>query len=187
MAKINLLPWRERLLEERKRQFCVGLVGSVILALVLMIFVHITVGHQINSQIDRNEFLTHQISLLEIKIREIKTLEKTKAALLARMGIIQELQTNRTLVVHMFDELVNILPRGIHLTHIQRKGSTVTLLGKTESNANVSDLMRNIMKSKWLANPVLVDIKAVPDDPQPSNDFTLSLTLTNPYEQKEIK
>lgn len=186
MTNINLLPWRERLQEERKRQFYICLLGTAFLAGIIMFITHTIINYRIDDQIARNNFLKQQIRELDVKIGEIKSLEKVKNALLARMGIIQELQANRTLVVHMFDELVNVLPKGIHLTEIQRKGSTVTLFGKTESNSNVSDLMRNINKSHWLTNPELREIKADPKEANRISEFNLTLELTNPYSEKNI-
>lgn len=187
MTNINLLPWRERLNEERTRQFYFALAGSVILAVIIMMITHAFINYRINDQMAQDNYLNSQINMLNVKLREILALEKTKDSILARMSIIQDLQQDRMLIVHMFDEIVNVLPKGIHLTEIQRKGSSVVLIGKTESNSTVSELMRNINKSSWLSNPELREIKADPGNVDHLSEFSLSLALANPYDDKQNK
>jgi type IV pilus assembly protein PilN len=67
----------------------------------------------IAAQETRNQMLQQEISKLNIRIRRIERLEQTKANLLARMNVIQELQESRPEVVHLFDELVATIPDGV--------------------------------------------------------------------------
>ena len=87
--------------------------------------------------------------------KEIEDLDRTKQNLLARMNVIQELQSSRPQIVHLFDEMVSMLPDGVYLTSVNQKGSNLTFEGKAQSNARVSSLMRNIDDSEWLSNPKL--------------------------------
>jgi len=158
MPNINLLPWRDELREELKRQFFMVLVGAVAISILVLLLTHGIVGKKITHQTIRNQFLTQEINVLDKQIQEIKELKKKREALIARMNIIKQLQSNRPRVVHLFDELVTILPKGVHLSKVIRKGRVVTLLGKSESNTNVSDLMRSVERSKWLTDPSLNEI-----------------------------
>lgn len=180
MTKINLLPWRENLREERKRQFLTTLTASAIFAILIMVLVHLAVANKIGSQQSRNRFLEQEVQLLNKKISEIKILKERKAALLARMAIIQELQGDRSKVVRLFDEIVNVLPKGVHLVTIERRDDFILLEGKAESNTNVSNLMRNIDKSPWLARSMLSEIKSGSKDSKHVNDFKLQLSLIKP-------
>jgi type IV pilus assembly protein PilN len=76
------------------------------------------------------------------------------------MKAIEALQSSRPLVVHLFDELVTTLPEGVYLTDVRQQGATITLQGIAESNARVSNFMRNIEASKWLRNPRLEVIES---------------------------
>ena len=56
MAHINLLPWRERLRDERKREFFTALVGVVIIAAGVLFLVYRYFNGEINVQVSRNDF-----------------------------------------------------------------------------------------------------------------------------------
>ncbi|MDT8386660.1 MAG: PilN domain-containing protein [Thiogranum sp.] len=155
MAHINLLPWREELRKEKQQQFAVVAAGSAVLGGLLILLVHMQMEGLIDKQTDRNSFLEAEITELDEKIARIKNLEKTKAALLARMDIIQQLQRSRPQSVHLMDELVFTLPDGVHLRQISQKGKTLTVNGVAQSNARVSAYMRNIDDSSWMGQPKL--------------------------------
>ena len=159
MPEINLLPWREIAREERKREFFVVLGGSAVFMIALVFLVHIILGGMIRGQNSINDQIKQKIAILDIKIKEIEKIEEAKANLIARMEVIQRLQATRPLAVHLFDEVVRILPPGIFITQAQKEGNKITLVGKAESNTRVSELMRNIERSPWLTNPVLTEIK----------------------------
>ena len=78
-----------------------------------------------------------------------------KERLLARMEIIQQLQRNRPEIVRLFDEMVRVLPEGVHLVSLKQQERSLQMQGIAQSNARVSAMMRNIDQSEWLANPQL--------------------------------
>ncbi len=159
MARINLLPWREAERKRRKREF--ALAGALALALSAFaaLLVHLQIEAWIGDQETRNRFLTDQITQLDRQIKEIKSLEETKANLLARMNIIQQLQESRPEVVRLFDELVSTIPEGVFLTKLEQTGRNVVLEGRAQSNARVSAFMRNVESSEWIGNPRLLLIE----------------------------
>ena len=110
MARINLLPWREAERRRRQRDFAHRWRDRLGLAAVLALAVHFQVEGMIEAQQARNQFLKTEIAAPNIKIKEIQALEETKAKLLARMNIIQQLQESRPEVVQLFDELVTTIP-----------------------------------------------------------------------------
>ncbi len=187
MTQINLLPWRENLREERKREFLVMLGGACAFTALLMFFSHMMVNGWVAHQQERNLMVQQEINLLNEKITEIREIKKEKEALLTRMDIIQDLQHNRAKIVHIFDEVVEVLPHGIYLQTIKREGDVITLLGHAESNTNVSDLMRSVSSSPWLAEPVLNEIKTDDVDGQRKSDFKLQLIHKKPAQQTTKK
>ena len=155
MAHINLLPWREELRKQKQQQFAVVTAGTAVVGGLLVLLAHMQMSGLIDNQNQRNQFMQKQIAELDKKIDKIKDLEKTKAALLARMDIIQQLQHSRPQTVHLMDQLVYTLPDGVYLNKITQKGDALTLTGVAQSNARVSAYMRNIDKSQWMAQPKL--------------------------------
>ena len=91
MARINLLPWRDA--ERRsRRDFAIATGLAVGLVVVTGLGVRIYIEGMINGQKERNALLQTEIAKLNVRIREIDKLEETKASLLARMNVIQQLQ-----------------------------------------------------------------------------------------------
>jgi type IV pilus assembly protein PilN len=162
MPRINLLPWRAELRKKRRNQFFVGLGGAAVGALVVTGLANWVMGAVIDNQQERNQILNNEIAALDKRIKEIIDLEAQKERLLARMEIIEQLQSSRPEIVHVFDQLVRTLPEGVHLKSIKQTGPQLEIKGAAESNTRVSAFMRNIDKSGWLKDPDLevVEVKA---------------------------
>jgi type IV pilus assembly protein PilN len=159
MTRINLLPWRDELRKQKQREFIFVAVGAVVIMLGVMFLVHLTYENKIQYQKARNTYLEGEIAALDKKIKEIESIEREKSNLLARMNIIQQLQSSRPQVVHTFDELVTTLPDGIYLTSITNENDNLTMNGVAQSNARVSSYMRAIDNSEWLTKPRLTIIE----------------------------
>jgi type IV pilus assembly protein PilN len=138
MAKINLLPWREEQRKQLTQQFVSRIFLCAILTAVVVFYGWYHIGSLIDYQNSRNRYLQQQIQTLQVQLQEIKELESTKERLLARMDVIQTLQTRRPQVVHLFHELASTLPDGVFLSGIKQSQTAVTLEGLAESNARVS-------------------------------------------------
>ena len=181
MARSNLLPWREQLREERKKQFLSILVLVVIAAGLLVFLGDRTLDAKTSHQNARNEFLRKEIRLLAARIKEIDQLQAERTQLLDRMKIIQDLQGNRPIIVRVFDEMVRTLPDGVHFTSVNMKGSLVGIKGGAESNSRVSNLMRQMDASDWLTAPNLTAVKAVTQGAlEQANEFAMSVRQTEP-------
>jgi len=163
MANINLLPWRQGRRKRQQRDFAVLTSGALVITALLMVMVHANIGQRIEYQQQRNQFLTSEIAVLDQKIKEIQELEKQKKSLIARMGVIQKLQTSRPEAVHLFDELARTIPEGVQLMDLTQTDRTLTLNGIAQSNARVSVYMRNLELSPWLQEPSLLVIESRPD------------------------
>lgn len=194
MAKINLLPWRAERRAQRQREFYSMLGLAAAAGLVLSFLIWFYYNQQINGQNTRNQFLQGEITKVEGKIKEIEVLDKQKDRLLARKKVIEELQANRSQMVHLFDSLVRTIPDGVALAGIKQDGDILTLEGRSQSNARVSAYMRNLESSGWMTNPDLSIIEAKAEEKGPaanalSSDsralpyvFTLKVKLANPNE-----
>ncbi len=203
MAQINLLPWRERLREERKREFVNILVGIVIIAGGLVLLVDRYMVGEIDAQSARNDFVRSEISILDDQVEEISQLRQQKEDIRARMSVITDLQGTRPLIVRMFDELVKTLPNGVYYQTVERVGERIAIDGVAESNAQITELLRNLDASGWFRDPDLSDITAA-DAPASLLDatavlldatasslteafsFSLTVTLDLPDLQEEV-
>jgi len=188
MARINLLPWRERLRKERQREFGFIVVGAVVIAGLIGLYAWIHVDRMIENQRNRNKFLEDRIAEVDRQLKSIKELDSLKSNLISRMKVIEQLQSSRPQIVHLFDELVTVLPEGVYLTKVAQKGEQVTLSGQAQSNARVSALMRSIEASGWLAAPKLAVAENKGAKKQSSNEpvrFLLSARQQQPGKEGE--
>ncbi len=182
MARINLLPWREALRNERKRQFTSIVVSAAFLMLAIIGYVYVHIGGKISDQNLRNDFLNAEIAKVDGRIKEIKELETKKKQLLNRMDVIQNLQTRRPMVVHMLDKLVLALPDGLFLTRFEQLGVELSIEGQAQSNARVSAFMRNLDESEWFDSPTLEVIEVKEKNGSRSSKFTLKVKQLTPEE-----
>lgn len=185
MARINLRPWREDLRKQKQQEFGTLVGVFVFVAAVIVGMVHMYNSQRIDQQLARNRFMEDQIALLDKKIKEISQLEKEKQRLLDRMRAIEQLQTNRPLIVRFFDELVNSLPEGVSVRKLAQSGTNITIEGVAQSNARVSSFMRNLEASQWLANPQLDIIQATDESGTRVSNFTLRFAQVIPKVEGE--
>jgi type IV pilus assembly protein PilN len=187
MARINLLPWREKERQRQKRLITAAALSAVVLTLAGALASYFLIEDWIVAQEARNALLTTEITSLDKKIKEIKEIEKKKLDLLARMEIIQELQRLRPEIVHLFDEIVTAVPNGLFLTGIKQTGTSVVLEGRAQSYGRISDLMRNINASAWIAKPNLKIIKEQDKTETGLSHFELQLEQRRPEQPEEGK
>ncbi len=178
MIRINLLPHREIKRAARRRQFGVLLVASLVLAAGVIGLGQAAISNRLTVQDERNAFLEQEIAKLDIKIKEIKKIKEETRALLERKQVVEALQSNRTEVVHLFDEIIRILPEGLYVRSVKQSGDQIELLGYTQSSARVSTLMRNLEDSPWFEQPSLVEIRAATVNGLRANEFNLRVRQT---------
>ncbi|MGA2024082.1 MAG: PilN domain-containing protein [Steroidobacteraceae bacterium] len=164
MPRINLLPWRDQQRRERKLAFFVSLGIAAGVAAVVAFAAYLLVGSMIDAQEQRNDRLRAQIKVLDKQIEEINDLEAQKQRFISRMQIIEKLQRSRPEVVHLFDELVKVMPDGTYLSSVKETGNKLKLEGVAQSSTRVSTLMRNIAASQWLRNPELEVVETAKDN-----------------------
>jgi type IV pilus assembly protein PilN len=176
-GKINLLPHREERRKRARVHFAVLGGMTAALGVVIVAAGWLVLSQRISAQEDRNRFLKVEIAKLDKEIDEIKEVKDKITALLARKQVIETLQTDRVQTVYLLDELVRQMPEGVFLKSVRQRGSSIELVGYAQSNARVSTLMRNIESSPWLANPNLVEVKAVNLGKMRISEFNLRLQL----------
>ncbi|MBZ0105949.1 MAG: PilN domain-containing protein [Sulfuricella denitrificans] len=184
-VRINLLPHREQKRVARQRQFVLLAALTFGLGAVIAVAGHTFIASRISGQEGRNAFLKTEISKLDKEIEEIKVLKEKTTALLERKKIVEALQSNRSQVVHLLDQLVRQLPSGVYLKSIEQKGNEVKLVGYAQSNARVASLMRNLDASEWLDGAVLIETKAVILNNLRVSEFSMSIKLSQPKSADE--
>lgn len=175
MATINLLPWRDKYREEKKKEFIAIMIGvAVVAGLIAFVWISHANG-KVDHQRQRNQLLETEISQLDKKVKEIEELQTRRAELLELMKLIRDLEGTRSVIVHQFDELVRALPDGVFLTELSRTGDTVSIQGIAESNNRVSSFMRNLNASAWYDDPNLSSVEVAPEEGGQANAFEMTV------------
>ncbi len=183
MIRINLLPHRQWRKAALQRQFFIAAGTAAAAGIAVVMLTHGVINGRIESQQARNQYLQDQIVELDKQIEEIKKLKVQIQALLSRKQVVEALQTNRSDVVHLLDQLARELPDGVYLKSIKQTGNKVTMTGYAQSNARVSTLMRKLDASPWLESPGLVEIKAAQLGNTRVNEFVLNIAITHSQPQ----
>lgn len=176
--RINLLPHRELKRAARRRQMNVLLGIAVAIGVLSVALGHMVIATKKSAQDERNAFLTKEIEKLDAQIVEIKKIREQTQALLERKQVVETLQSNRTEVVHLFDQMIRLLPDGLYLKSFKQTADEVSIGGYTQSSARVSTLMRSLEESPWFEQPRLIEIKAATVNNLRANEFLLSVKQT---------
>ncbi|MEZ2417236.1 PilN domain-containing protein [Luteibacter sp. RCC_6_2] len=180
MARINLLPWRAERRKQREREFYTQLGLAFGAALVVLIGWSFWMDARIDNQGERNTYLQGEIKQLDDRIAKIKDLEKVRSDLLQRKQIIEQLQANRSQMVHLFDELVKTIPSSARLSGMKQSGDSMSLDGVSQSNSSVAEYMRNIEASPWMGHADLRKTENTHDASRMPYRFGLDVRLNQP-------
>lgn len=186
MRRINLLPWREEMRQERQRNFLITMAVVAALAAGAVFGVKAYFDAEISGQNARNNYLRAEIAKLDQQIARIEQLDATRQRLIDRKDVIEDLQSNRTLMVHLFEQLVLTVPEGIRLLTVQQADDLLTIDGTAQSSARVSTYLRNLEASEFLHDPTLriVEAEAEETDRELPYRFSVRTRLATPEREE---
>ncbi|WP_036300865.1 PilN domain-containing protein [Methylotenera sp. L2L1] len=185
MIRVNLLPHRQIRREARQREFGLMALFSAIAACAILFMAYTIINSKVQSQLERNQRLNNAITKLDKEIADIKDLKEQISAMLERKQVVENLQTNRSQAVIVFDEISRQLPEGMYIKSFKQEGKVITIEGVADTNARVATLVRNFNQSNWLESPILIEIKAITVGVQKQNLFTLKVSLKTPITETD--
>ncbi|MCU4412666.1 PilN domain-containing protein [Acinetobacter sp. WU_MDCI_Axc73] len=164
MAKINLLPWRDELREQRKKQFIAFSAAVAVLGVVAVVLAWLFYDHKLNDQEQANQLVVSTNQNLDTQLKSLDGLQERRNAIVERMKLIQGLEGQRPITVRLIDELVRVTPSNMYLTKFSRVGDKFTIEGKAESPNTVAELLRNLEASPWYRNAFMNSFLAADDN-----------------------
>ena len=138
MSNINLLPWRESAKERQKQGFFILLGVACLIAAGIVFAVNQYFNHQISAQNQRNQFLQHEIAILDTQIGQINEIKAQKLSLVNRMKLIDTLQQSRNVSVRLFNDLPVVIANGVYLQSVNVNQSQIDAVGKAEAYNRVA-------------------------------------------------
>lgn len=178
MSNINLMPWREAVKQREKTQFFILLGGSAAIAALVVLVVNMLFSQLIQGQVERNQFLTNEMVVLDSQLGEINQLKKRKKELIDRMKLIDELQQKRNLPVHLFNQLPQLVSNGVYLKTLELAAHNINVVGDTEAYSRVANMVRQIEKSGWLGQPHISSIFSTGNKPIALSQFSAQFKVS---------
>lgn len=183
MAYINLLPWREEAQKAKQREFFTLLALVAIVAFLIVFLITQFYQMRIDGQNARNQFLKNEIQILDIRIGEIRTLNDKKSALEQRISVVEQLQRSRNVGTQVLDEISKVVPAGIYLTRLEKQGNSIQILGKSESNNHLANMIREIEGSDLFDDAILESITSDEAKSKLLSDFKMRIRIKGLIEE----
>ncbi|MEX1056690.1 MAG: PilN domain-containing protein [Natronospirillum sp.] len=180
MITVNLLPWREAERQQKKAQFIRILLGVAVLSGLVLYAGQQFLSIELNNQAARNDFVRDRLQVMDQNIREIETLRSERSELIDRMQVIQQLQGDRPIIVHVFDEMARMVPDEVYFTSVINQETQIRISGVSRTTTQISQLMRNFEYSDWFANPILGSVTTSGTGQQARNRFELRVERIRP-------
>ncbi len=187
MAYINLLPWREEAEKARQRDFFIILGGLATFSLLIIVVIGQYYQARIDGQSVRNQYLSNEIAKVDVRIAEIKTLKSKKKSLQERINVIEQLQRSRNVATQVLDEIAKIVPAGVYLVKLDKKGDNIQILGKSESNNHLANMIRGVERSSLFDNAILESIETNDARSKLLSDFKMKIHIKSQINKQDNK
>lgn len=177
LIKINLLPYREEIIQKKKQQFQWLMLLALLIGLGLSVFTYFIINSAISNQEGRNRFLENEIQRLNQDLGEIQKLQQEKESFLAKKQKVEELQEKRSQAAHIVDTLNVLTPDNTYLTGFEAESATsYKITGRAISDNKIAVFMRALPSTGVFSQPELISIKKI-DNYQ---EFVLRVLITQP-------
>jgi len=196
MIKINLIPKEE--LKRRKTKRAVGKkkvslptgmdvyasLGFLVIVLIIAFIVHIRQGITVRKLNKDIATLKAEYSKLKKEVDFVHELDNKKSELEKWIKVVQKLNANRALRVHLLDEINRLLPNYLWLNNLtEEKGGKITIQGTTFSNLIVADFVNRLNTSPYLSDIVLIELKRATIEGHDAMNFTITGKLKPPQKK----
>lgn len=186
MIRINLLPVRQtRKVEALRREVALaGILGAAIIGGCL--FVWAGLGIRLSAVNADNAGLETEIAKLAEDVKKVDEMEKFKAELEKKLGVIANLRARKSGPAHVLDELALAAPEKLQLTRVTEDSGSVTILGSAVSNEIISQFLRALEASAYFEQVYLQNIEAAETAKNSATssivvkEFSLTAKLANP-------
>jgi type IV pilus assembly protein PilN len=160
MIKINLLPYREEKKKAgTKRQVVIGLLSLGVFLLTL-ISLHIHLVMSVDTLETEVESARIKLDALTKVTGNLEKFKADKAILEKKIGVIEDLEKNRSYPVHIMDELASrISPQREWLTSFAQKDNNLRVEGVAVNNQALAQFMKRLEDSPYIHTVDLISSK----------------------------
>lgn len=181
MTQINLLPWREQERQTNKILFGITLAAFMGLTLIGVLFAHLFLKIQINTQKERAAYLQSAIDQTQSDITSLKGKAEKQAKILSRLNLIVDLRNKSYEAVRLLNLLIVTVPKTIVIQKVIRDNRVITISGSTDSDLQTTLFMRNIEAVKGYDQPVLNVINTQKSESADTRHFQIKVEQQEHY------
>jgi type IV pilus assembly protein PilN len=185
MIELNLLPWRRDLAFRRRKEKFLILVLTGICAMVFVVPAALITNNWVNESKQLNDYIQSRIDRFDETLKEVRNLESKKTELIGQIQILEHLQSGRSATAKVLDEMVIAMPDQITLKRVERKDNLLVIIGRAESNSDVSQFMKNINRSYLFSRPRLLEIEKQMKGEGYANEFYINVYLDDQEEESK--
>ncbi len=123
---------------------------------------------------------------LEPYIKRVDELERRRNELAKKNYAIEELRSQRTIPVHILDEVSKSLPEYLWLSNVNLKGPILAIDGETLQEQAIPTFMKTLDSSQFIGTPRMLETKQRTGGAGAgqSTTFRISAAITNPFKPK---
>lgn len=188
MIKINLLEVEK---ERRPKRAVPGAVPTTLLAVVIFglaigafALYYLAIQNRLaaleKDVVEKRE----KKKELEPYIKRVDELEKRKNDLEKRNRAIEELRSQRTIPVHVLDEVSRALPDYLWLSGMTVKGDLIAIEGETLQEQAIPTFMKSLDASEFIGTCSLIETRRRESAGSTSTTFRITAPITNPFKPK---
>lgn len=180
MIKVNLVP-AEFLAKAKRRQLMMQ--GVVVGSLMALVLVAVSFGHWYGKRTleQRLAYVESELQRLDRIVKQVEELEKAAAAVLARLGVIENLLLGRAYYPIFMSEFVRTVPAGVRVNAMTTGTVTpgtikLSINAIANSNEDIAAWVKTMEKNSRFA---MIELGAVSATGLTSYAFTMTATYTS--------
>lgn len=177
---INLLPWREEIIEYNKKVFTRLLLLSLIVSGLFLTFTYYLFFAKVSYANNYTQALESAKLDLVGNVSAYFTQQKLEKEVNARCLTLEKLQHSRFESVYLLNEIAKVVPKGVYLNTLNRDGSNVIITGSANSNLLISEMIQAIDATKTLKTMSLKKVERKEGTGVSTTDFDVQLSLSVP-------
>ena len=178
MIRINLLPYQEKAKKETQTKQIVIIAGCFILFFLIIGAVHLWITASVNSLEKDVKDKDEKILALNKLIGEVEQIKNEKKILEKKLGVIQNLEKNRSYPVRLLADVASQVPtKDVWLDKLSQTGLSMQVEGKARDNFAVVRFIKNMEGSMYIQSVELVSSKQLEMSGIKLQQFVLSCVL----------
>ena len=184
MIKLNLVPSEILAKAHQKQQMLqVAAAGVAVLGLIGLI----SAGHFYKLKSLENTLAADNAKLkkLQVIVDKVEELERTAAAVRARLNVIVDLLKGRTLYPHFMSDFVRSVPLGVRVRSVAAAGGgstagplKLTMAAESKTNEDIAGWVKNMETSGLFTNAELGPVTAAGANETKLLSFTMTVVYT---------